>query len=304
MTIDEILEQLSNHPEGSFPHAAINAAVEQQAAITPHLLAYLQELVDLGEEIDDDFDDGLTLFAIFLLAQFREARAFPLIIHLLTSWEDSAEFYFGDAITAGLSRILASICHGDTAPLKVLVENDALDEYVRSAALGSLVTLFTEQVLSREDLLSYFTWLFREYPERKNSFIWDILVSYSAAFRFEELLPDIRKAYEEGLADPGMAPLKSIEDEIVMEYDNLELLWYHKHYITDITADLSSWASFQPVEQQRTIPESNPESNEPVTLNGTLLHDVGTFLRAAPKTGRNDPCPCGSGQKFKKCCGR
>ena len=25
--------------------------------------------------------------------------------------------------------------------------------------------------------------------------------------------------------------------------------------------------------------------------------------RAAPKAGRNDPCPCGSGRKFKKCCG-
>lgn len=23
-----------------------------------------------------------------------------------------------------------------------------------------------------------------------------------------------------------------------------------------------------------------------------------------PKTGRNDPCPCGSGKKFKKCCGK
>ncbi len=23
---------------------------------------------------------------------------------------------------------------------------------------------------------------------------------------------------------------------------------------------------------------------------------------AAPKVGRNDPCPCGSGKKFKKCC--
>ena len=22
------------------------------------------------------------------------------------------------------------------------------------------------------------------------------------------------------------------------------------------------------------------------------------------KVGRNDPCPCGSGKKFKKCCGR
>jgi|ERR1035437_7986309 hypothetical protein len=25
---------------------------------------------------------------------------------------------------------------------------------------------------------------------------------------------------------------------------------------------------------------------------------------AAPKVGRNDPCPCGSGKKFKKCCGK
>lgn len=28
-----------------------------------------------------------------------------------------------------------------------------------------------------------------------------------------------------------------------------------------------------------------------------------TIQRAAPKIGRNDPCPCGSGKKFKKCCG-
>ena len=25
---------------------------------------------------------------------------------------------------------------------------------------------------------------------------------------------------------------------------------------------------------------------------------------SAPKVGRNDPCPCGSGKKFKHCCGR
>lgn len=28
-----------------------------------------------------------------------------------------------------------------------------------------------------------------------------------------------------------------------------------------------------------------------------------TYQREHPKTGRNDPCPCGSGKKFKKCCG-
>jgi len=31
---------------------------------------------------------------------------------------------------------------------------------------------------------------------------------------------------------------------------------------------------------------------------------VKTIVRAGPKVGRNDPCPCGSGKKYKKCCGR
>ena len=29
-----------------------------------------------------------------------------------------------------------------------------------------------------------------------------------------------------------------------------------------------------------------------------------TEKRETPKVGRNDPCPCGSGKKYKKCCGR
>ena len=28
------------------------------------------------------------------------------------------------------------------------------------------------------------------------------------------------------------------------------------------------------------------------------------YVRTEPKIGRNDPCPCGSGKKYKKCCGR
>lgn len=28
-----------------------------------------------------------------------------------------------------------------------------------------------------------------------------------------------------------------------------------------------------------------------------------TTIRSGPKVGRNDPCPCGSGRKYKKCCG-
>lgn len=32
--------------------------------------------------------------------------------------------------------------------------------------------------------------------------------------------------------------------------------------------------------------------------------EIPTFVREQPKIGRNDPCPCGSGKKYKKCCGR
>ena len=31
---------------------------------------------------------------------------------------------------------------------------------------------------------------------------------------------------------------------------------------------------------------------------------VETIVRSEAKVGRNDPCPCGSGRKYKKCCGR
>nr|WP_230409352.1 UPF0149 family protein [Zooshikella harenae] len=37
-------------------------------------------------------------------------------------------------------------------------------------------------------------------------------------------------------------------------------------------------------------------------FNARLAKEVGTIRRDSPKVGRNDPCPCGSGKKYKKCC--
>ena len=43
-------------------------------------------------------------------------------------------------------------------------------------------------------------------------------------------------------------------------------------------------------------------------INGEWMYSVGnvkpmTVVREGAKIGRNDPCPCGSGKKYKKCCG-
>jgi len=36
----------------------------------------------------------------------------------------------------------------------------------------------------------------------------------------------------------------------------------------------------------------------------SYLPETGTFIRRRKKVGRNAPCPCGSGKKYKQCCGR
>ena len=42
----------------------------------------------------------------------------------------------------------------------------------------------------------------------------------------------------------------------------------------------------------------------PEVLQGGDVVKVETVHRGQPKVGRNDLCPCGSGKKYKKCCGK
>ena len=46
------------------------------------------------------------------------------------------------------------------------------------------------------------------------------------------------------------------------------------------------------------------EDNESCCGNTSCCPPQSPVKRATPKVGRNDPCPCGSERKFKKCCGR
>jgi preprotein translocase subunit SecA len=48
-------------------------------------------------------------------------------------------------------------------------------------------------------------------------------------------------------------------------------------------------------DHSQTAPRPDEPAQEPMTL---------PTHREMPKVGRNDPCPCGSGKKFKSCCGR
>ena len=43
---------------------------------------------------------------------------------------------------------------------------------------------------------------------------------------------------------------------------------------------------------------------QPTKTSGDGTDTANKTVRKGKKVGRNDPCPCGSGKKYKKCCGR
>jgi preprotein translocase subunit SecA len=52
------------------------------------------------------------------------------------------------------------------------------------------------------------------------------------------------------------------------------------------------------------VPAAAAAAQPKQTQNRQAAPEKVTVKRAAPKVGRNDPCPCGSGKKYKYCCGR
>ena len=56
-------------------------------------------------------------------------------------------------------------------------------------------------------------------------------------------------------------------------------------------------AATQGVEKGETVEDAHAKTQTSAPAKAA------TIVRETPKVGRNDPCPCGSGKKYKKCCG-
>ena len=52
------------------------------------------------------------------------------------------------------------------------------------------------------------------------------------------------------------------------------------------------------------LPNEIPKDNEPCCSDTSCCPPKTPITRETPKIGRNDPCICGNGRKFKKCCGK
>jgi hypothetical protein len=301
MEIDEIIEQFQWF-DGKFKQEAVEAAVARRDEIIPQLLRVLEEIADPvhAAKIDAEGVYMAHLYAMYLLAQFRETRAYPLMVRIALLPSDLLESLFGDSITESLGQVLASICGGDIEGIQSIIENTAADQWVRGAALGALPTLVGAGIKSREEILSYFAELFHGKLTDKNDIIWSDLVIYSTDLYAPELLGEIEKAYEDELVDPGVVGLENVRRDLAKGKDwAMERLATdpHRQLISDTVKEMAWWDSFKEKKLEPVTPSCEPNNS---LRNGFYSG----FKRTAPKIGRNDPCPCASGKKYKKCCGQ
>jgi SEC-C motif-containing protein len=89
------------------------------------------------------------------------------------------------------------------------------------------------------------------------------------------------------------------------EWQSLEIHETHKGGPDDDEGAVEFTAKFRSDDEDhehREVAIFSREENKWVYA-GQLEGPGETYVREEPKIGRNDPCPCGSGKKYKKCCG-
>ena len=69
------------------------------------------------------------------------------------------------------------------------------------------------------------------------------------------------------------------------------------------TCDQKAMSLFMIEHNLRQVARMQARRSIPVSPTPCLPAPATPIRHAEPKIGRNDPCPCGSGKKFKKCCG-
>ena len=304
MTPQEIIQALTPFT-GTFPEAAFRAALEQKDDITPLLLQALEEVAADPVAAAKRKDWMLPTFAIYLLAQFRERRAFPLLMRISAAPGETTCDLFGDTVSSGLCQVLASIYDGDPAPLKALVVNPQANEFARAAALDTLLVLEATGQMPRDEVVEYLRGLLRGGMPPDESYANTALVMAAGHLPAPELLPEIRAAFEAGWVDTSVVHLEHIEEDLRRPATQItDTSSGEKRLIDDAIAEVEWWACFHPEDQPEPL-EDEAENLEPRAQPPPVAYQPPEPRKpfiAPDKVGRNDPCPCGSGKKYKKCC--
>ncbi len=213
------------------------------------------------------------LFALYILSYLRVPLAFPFVIKLALLPADMVKKVLGGHVSAGLTSWLISTYNGDFQVIKRVVENKTASSYCRNAALNSIVGLYAQGMLTRKEIVSYFRELLRSDLIKDYEFATS-LASVAIRMHPKELYDDIMFLFKNDYIEIFFVSIEDLKSALVLSQEECikkYILKYDEYTpVTDVL-DRTSW----------------------------IISNVEERIK---KMGRNEPCHCGSGKKYKKCC--
>jgi|GEM_PF-6552350 len=288
----EVLDTLNQR--NTVPENLINSIIEKKEDeseeeykakhkdFTTLFLNVIEHMVDNFQTAEIEYrHNHITM--LFILAKFREQKAFPYIIKIASLYRDWPEKFLGDMRNEGLARLLVSTYNGDLQALKNIIENQHMDVWCRIACLNSMRGLFAIGILTREELLSYYSYLLQTDLIGDSEFVLFLVRNINSMYP-AELFDKVEPLFEKEYFDTSFIDKKYIEKTLALGLDEcLKQNVYSDKYIlpVDNVAEDVAWLYLQ--EDDGYEDEEDDE-------------------KTMQKIGRNDPCPCDSGKKYKKCC--
>jgi uncharacterized protein DUF1186/SEC-C motif-containing protein len=292
---ERILDALRN--EVALPSDFIMAGTLYADAIEADIIDVLERA--RLEELDDP-SWRLLFRGIHIVGGRRLPGAYRPLVAFLHGQPDRVKWLLGDAITENLSRILAGLFDGDEQPLHALVIDQRVHPFVREAALYALSFLAFERRIDRsafEAFLLHFDEAKLAAPD--DDVMWHAWMTSAAALGVKPLEARVRAAFADGRIDPTWADEDDFDDllraAIARPEDRTRLESENMGYLEDVPAALEKFQDPQDDDSDDDDafgPDERVSDWIPDTPAHNPFRDV----------GRNDPCPCGSGKKFKKCC--
>jgi len=295
MTPSEIMRDLAR--DDIFPKAAMIAAGTNRETMIP---IFVDLITRLGAQPMPDMneDEVIALIPIFhMFGEWRDPRAYRPLLHLLRRPTPILDHLLGDAVTETSFRVMAGAFDGDLQPLFEAIEDPDADEFARSSLMSALVLITQLHPDHSATIEDYF----RTFRSRCPEVPLEVLTGWVDAIAdlgLEDMTEDVRAVFDKDLIPEDycnfghfLGDLQATRDEGGIPKNRR----YRKCFIADAVHELSKWHCYS--EEFFANQKKRKVSNEFRVAPWTE-----TFIHPEAKVGRNDPCPCGSGKKFKKCC--
>ena len=297
MEIKEIVKELEHYNE-ELPKEALQKAMEYKEEMIPELLKMLEYTKENLENIINEKDEFYGyIYAFFLLAEFREKRAFPYLIDLINKGEEYVEYIIGEDYPDYLPRLLASLYNGEDQALFDIIENDKYDEFIRSSVLQTFAILYLNNEKSREFILNYFRKLINEKEENDNSYLYEEILTETSHLKLKVLKNDIENIYYLIENEEEKQDLESQLEEDNEINRNIYPFKPFYEYIYDTVGIMEEWQCFRYIED-----EEFENSDDYKVCQYIMQKREDDYIGTKIDIGRNDLCYCGSGKKYKKCC--